>query len=270
MIAVPDEILMAYADGELAPDEVQALEILLLQDADLRTRLEPFVETRIRVSYAFEHMLHEPVPDRLVQAIARGTAKPEAAPAAPSVPLLTRLREALSTAFETALPNGLSPALAAGAASLLVVGAVSGWLVGRSGSGMIAVADGGLVASGTLADALEANPSGVASARDGEGATVLPVLSFRTREHGVCREYRISGAASGSDFAGLACRDAEGQWRLALHVETQKATSGHGPYQTATSANVAAVDALTETLMAGDAFGRDDEAALLANGWKSR
>jgi hypothetical protein len=90
------------------------------------------------------------------------------------------------------------------------------------------------------------------------------VLSFRTEANGVCREYRIKGSR---EFAGLACRTAEGLWRLALHVETPRASNGHGPYQTATAANVPAVDALTERLISGDAFGKDDEAALLENGW---
>jgi hypothetical protein len=95
------------------------------------------------------------------------------------------------------------------------------------------------------------------------------VLSLRTQNNGVCREYRIAGATSGPDFAGLACRTVDGTWRVAIHVETPKqtGTTTSGSYQTATAGNVPAVDALVETLIAGDAFGSDEESKLLKNGW---
>lgn len=268
MMTVPDELLMAYADGELTAEEAKALEQLLAQDPGLRARLEPFVETRIRISYAFEHKLHEPVPDRLIAAIARASAAPVAAP--PSrPPLLDRPRETLSPLFNIRFPAAVSPAMAASAAALLIVGAASGWIAGRATapSGLIAVAGSDLVASGALAHALESGPSGVAVRSDEEGASIVPVLSFRTQTSDICREYRVTSAADGRDFAGLACRTSDGLWRLALHVETPAAPQAHGPYQTATSFKVPAVDALTETLISGDAFGRDEEAELLANGW---
>ena len=50
---VSDETLMAYADGELSPGEVEGLEALLARDATLRMRLAPFVVTREKLSDAF-------------------------------------------------------------------------------------------------------------------------------------------------------------------------------------------------------------------------
>lgn len=272
MMFIPDEMLMAYADGELTLEQTQALEQLLSQDAALRIRLEPFVETRMRISYAFEHKLHEPVPDRLIAAITR--VSPPAVDSARRR-LLPKLRQRLGDAWSdwlaATLPNGVSPAVAASIAALLLTGATTGWLAGRAGapSGLIDFAGSQLMASGSLAHALETSPSGVALAAGARGASITPVLSFHTQANGICREYRIADAgADGLNFAGLACRTNGGQWRLALHVETPRTPAGDGPYQTATSSNVAAVDALTETLISGDAFGRDDEAALLGNGWQ--
>lgn len=272
MVTIPDEMLMAYADGELTEAEHQAMEQLLGQDAGLRNRLEPFLDTRLRLSYAFEHMLHEPVPDRLIATIAAAGVKP--APAATPEPAAprwhARLRDALAEAFAATFPNGVTPLVAASAAVLVLCAGSLGWIGARvfAPSGLIEVTDAGLVAGGSLAHALEALPSGASTAAGSAGGTVTPVLSFRSRGDGFCREYRIAGGASAPDFAGLACRDADGAWRLALHTETPKSQAGHGPYQTATSANVPAIDALTETLIAGDAFGRDDEAALLAGDWQ--
>lgn len=271
MVTIPDEMLMAYADGELNDNERAAMETLLSQDTALRARLEPFVETRMRLSYAFEHMIHEAVPARLIAAIATaGTApKPISQPAA-TTPWHARLSQSVADAFAAAFPNGMSPLVAASAAALVAVAGTAGWIGGRvlGPSAMIEVADGGLVASGSLAAALETLPSGVASTV-ANGATVTPVLSFPSQSDGICREYRIAGKETAPDFAGLACRGADGTWRLALHTETPKSEAGQGPYHTATSSNVPAVDALTGSLISGDAFGRDDEAALLANGWQT-
>lgn len=275
MVSVPDELLMAYADGELTPEEAGAIEHLLNQDPDLRTRLEPFVETRIRISYAFEEKLHEPVPDRLIAAIARAPvagaqSRTQSARATSPPPLYERLREGVMSAWASAFPSGFTSGVAAGSAALAVAGLAIGWIGGRisAPSGLIEVAGPQLIASGSLARALESSPSGIAiDARTG-GASVVPVLSFRTQANNLCREYRVTGAASGRDFAGLACRMEDGTWHVAMHVETPGAPADQGPYQTATSSKVAAVDALTETLIKGDAFGRDEEAVLLSNGWQ--
>ncbi|WP_072390080.1 hypothetical protein [Hyphomicrobium sp. CS1GBMeth3] len=270
MMTVPDELLMAYADGELTADEAKAVEQVLAQDPVLRARLEPFVETRMRLAYVFEHTLHEPVPDRLIAAIARASTVPaESQPRRPS--LYARLREGVGNLAETYLPSGgMTPAFAAGAIALVLTSTAIGWAVGRfsAPSGLIQVAGSELLASGKLARTLETRRSRVAAASDSGDVSIVPVLSFRTQAGGICREYRITGEASGPNFAGLACRTGEGQWRLALHVETPSTPQSSGPYQTATSVKVPAIDALAETIIAGDAFGRDEEAELLANGWQ--
>ncbi len=271
MIAVPDEMLMAYADGELSPEESQALETMLNHDVHLRARLEPFVETRTRLASAFEHTLHEPIPDRLIAAIARAPVQSQSAPT--STPSLAERLRAAIDAIETALfPNGFNPALAASAAALVAIGAGAGWLAGHRAPahpGLIEVArldDGRLVASGALAQVLELKPSG-ATDTGANGETIVPVLSFRNKDEGVCREYRVAGLSSQSDFAGVACRTAEGTWRVALHVETQKQSAGGPSYQTASGASVPAVEAAVDALITGDAFGKEDELKFLKEGW---
>jgi anti-sigma factor RsiW len=270
MSHVSDEVLMAYADGELTPDECYALERLLRHDPVLRARLEPFIQTRMRLATAFEPTLHEPVPLRLIAAIRRS--RPPARASLTALPLEGRLRDVVSKAKALLAPGGssLTPALAASIAALLVAGAMAGWIAGRATAPSSLMASSGpdLVATGALAEALEANPSGTSA--DGAEASVVPVLSFRTADNAVCREYRVKSTAADRDFAGLACRNADGVWRIALHVETGKLgpASPEASYQTATATNVPSIDAMVETMMAGEAFGTDDETRLLKNGWR--
>ena len=274
---VTDEILMAYADGELSPDERDALEALLNRDATLRMRLAPFVVTRREIASTYEPTLDEPVPEHLVAAILRApTPTRDRTPAtSPSESWLSR---ALTAIGSTLFPHGASLATAASVAVLVSAGALGGWLASQPAptqeGGLIATTGSGLTASGALANALESTPSGTASALDANGAAIIPVMSFHQADSdGVCREYRVRNAAAGEpDYAGLACRADDGVWHVAVHVETPKATAvqaeNGNTYQTATGPNAPAVDAVADTLISGDALGRDEEKALLENGWR--
>lgn len=266
MTPIPDEMLMAYADGELTPEESKALEGLLSRDPVLRTRLAPFAETRAQLAAVFGPTLHEPVPDRLVAVIARAASPQRDNRRKPAV--AQRIHDVLEAARLALFPAGFNMAMAASVAALLTVGAATGWLAGRSAQpGMIEAAGPGLVATGALAHALETSPSGSASSPDGSGASIVPVLSFRSAHNGICREYRIAETDAASGFAGLACRAPDGIWRVALHVETAKQPPSGG-YQTATASNVPAVDAFVESMISGDALGKEDETALMKTGWK--
>ena len=275
---VTDEILMAYADGELSPEETNALEALLNTDATLRMRLAPFVVTRREIASTFEPTLDEPVPEHLVAAVLRAPT-PTRGGTANTASDESWLNRTLAAIGSMLFPQGASLATAASVAVLISVGALGGWLASGSApateTGLIATTGSGLTASGALAHALESTPSGTAWVGDENGAAIVPVMSFRqTDSNGVCREYRVRNAAAGeADYAGLACRADDGQWRVAVHVETPKITTaqtetGSGAYQTATGPNAPAVDAVADTLISGDALGPDEEKALLENGWR--
>jgi len=270
MIPVPDEMLMAYADGELTFDEAQALEQVMRQDPLLRTRLEPFVQTRMRLSYAFDRVLHEPVPDRLVAAIAAVTVRQPPAPQSVASRITERIGDAMADFFAAAFPNGFTAPVVASIAGVLVVGSAIGWITGRfiGPSPLVAVKDGGLVASGTLAHALETLPSLSGSATGSDGSRVTPTLSFQSSD-GVCRQYHIATAAQAPDYAGLACRTGDGAWRIALQTETVKVASNAGPYTTQNAETVRAIAELTDKRIVGETFGVPDETAWLANSWQA-
>ena len=63
-----DEIVMAYVDGELGDATRAALELAMTTDPDLAQRVARHRELRRRVQGAFDPVLAEPVPERLLAA----------------------------------------------------------------------------------------------------------------------------------------------------------------------------------------------------------
>jgi len=66
-----DEQLIAYLDGELAEDERAVVALALEEDAELRDRAARLTESAALLRAAFDEVVREPVPDRLIAA-ARG------------------------------------------------------------------------------------------------------------------------------------------------------------------------------------------------------
>lgn len=276
MMAISDEDLMRFADGELAPAAASAIEQRMLHDAELRRRLDVFIVTRAPLAAVFDEVLTEPVPDRLIAAVLRGAPSSRGTPIGfMSMPRqmswTERLRAGLDRAAAALSPAQFSPAFAAGLAAAVLSAGTVGWLAGRASAPlpMITATATGLVASGALANALEATPS--ESAYAGDRATIVPVLSFATEADGVCREYRILRTDAGPDYAGLACRTPQGAWNVALHVGTPKnpPANPNAPHQTAGGQAIAEIDELVATLISGNAFGNEDEAERIKNSWRS-
>jgi hypothetical protein len=264
MKVISDMDLMRYADGDLPASEAAIIAALLPHEPDLRRRLDVFAKTRGPVSAVFDEILEEPVPSHLVACILR--AKPAERPR--DVRIWTPVDAVRNWIGGLLVPAAMSPAFAASIAVAAVLAGSTGWLAGRSSvapSALVEAHASGLVASGALADALEQSPSTQAIASN--GATVTPVMSFRSTSGAVCREYRIAAAGTLADFAGLGCRTEDGVWRIAMHVETPKAQQANGDYQAAGGGE--AIDAFVATIIAGDAFGPVDETALIGKAWQS-
>ena len=73
MADLPDEKLMAYADGALEPAERARIGATLAQSAELRGRLAAFEATGTVLGALFEKPMHEPVPRHLVDLVLNGT-----------------------------------------------------------------------------------------------------------------------------------------------------------------------------------------------------
>jgi hypothetical protein len=84
-VIITEELLMAYADGELdgaehATDRAR-IEAAMRADPEIVRRVEKHRAMRRELGATFDHVLDEPVPDRLIAAIRRGPAKSEGASA---------------------------------------------------------------------------------------------------------------------------------------------------------------------------------------------
>ncbi|HET9106611.1 MAG TPA: zf-HC2 domain-containing protein [Steroidobacteraceae bacterium] len=240
----PDEVLMAYADGELDPGTRAAVEAAMASDPQLARRVDRHRALRGRVRSAFDTVLDEPVPARLLEAV-------RAAPAGPGgdnvVPLPRR-----------PVRRWRRPQWAAIAASL-IVGLVAGRLASlRPGNaGPIATRGGRMLASGVLASALTEQLASSQSAAD----PVRIGVSFRAKSGEYCRTFSLRRPAA---LAGLACRAGE-NWRIGVLVEGPPA--GAGTYRQAASPMPPALIAAVDAEIAGEPLDAPAEAAARARQW---
>lgn len=229
-MAISDETLMAFADGELTGEERAAVEAALAQDEMLRARLAAHQRLGVRLSAAFDGALSEPVPERLVQA----------APRAPAP--VVDLAAARARKWSVREWGAMAASVAAG----LVLGV---GFMGRPAP-LIAAESGGLVARGALAHALETQ-----LASDAAGAVRIG-LSFRDQGGAYCRTFDLTEAQT----SGMACRAGEG-WSVAMtaaNPQSEIRTAGAG----------ADVLAAVEARIAGDVLDAEAEARARDAGWR--
>ncbi len=273
MDAPSDEMLMAYADGELDGDACRRVEEALASRPELRARLGIFLETHRRsLSDLYRRPLHEPIPPALLAAVLSPERPGRAAAARPAGSLAAALRK-LAAPFASPWPMAL-------AASLAVVFALgAGWsLRGLSTSStpdVLAFSRDGLAAGERLSHVLETVPSG-AQAAVGEAAsgwTAKLVFTLASKTGGYCRQYEAAHPDLGG-FQGLACRDAGGAWRMrALASEVpEKGASGAvrpaaGPGGQGKASP--AIESLVDRLIDGDPLSGGEEADLIRKGWRT-
>ena len=225
-----DELLMAYADGELDPLNAKRVEKAIAADPALGKIVEGHRALRSKLGDAFAPVLNQPVPDHLAAMLQSNavafTPKPAPAP---------QPRRWLS---------GLAIA-----ASLVAGIAVGTQWAGRPGP--IAAGKDGLIASGPLAHALDTQLASAA------GDTRM-LASFRDSNGGYCRVF------AGQSFDGIACKGASG-WQL-RQMQSTGAASG-ADYRQAGSGN-AAIMAAAQNMMAGDPLDETAEKQAVSKGWR--
>lgn len=69
IVSLPDELIMAYADGELNGQVATRVRDALRNDEAIRQKHDVYRSTRQVLSKSFSTVLDEPVPDRLKQAV---------------------------------------------------------------------------------------------------------------------------------------------------------------------------------------------------------
>jgi anti-sigma factor RsiW len=260
-VTISDDILMAFADGELDEATRRMVETAERDDPDVRRRLATHRQLRARLQTAFAATLEEPVPERLLAA-----ARKPAAPVAPSVPVapvirLADRRAAKIGAAARRISISAWPALGSLAASILV-GLGLGYAVWHSPDELLKTsADGGVVAGGTLAKALSTQ---LAAERPPDRVATIG-LSFLAKSGAYCRTFSLSSDGAG---AGLACRDGE-RWRIHLLAPAANEGSAGSGYRTAGSNDSPQLRSLIESEIQGEPLTQDGEKAARRAGWRA-
>ena len=241
---IDDQTLMAYADDELDAATRAQVEAALARDPALAARVEEHRALRAELNAAFDPVLDEPVPDRLLAAVK----PPVRGDSAPIDLASVRQRRAAKTAGRRRFPSW-----AAIAASLLI-----GILVGRvslNSGAVLTTRDGEVFAAGELAAALNDR----LSSEDSEGTRIA--FSFRTSDGQYCRAFNRAGTQS---LAGVACHETEG-WKVRAVATVEQSSS---EYRMAGAEIPAAVGAAVEDAMHGEPLTVDAEEAARTNGWR--
>jgi anti-sigma factor RsiW len=209
---VPDDILMALADGELDAAEAAALRARIATDPELAERFASFVETRALLEPT-DRAEREAVPPHLIAGVLRAVAEAGAAPVvAHTAPLAAAKSTAparVSFAARFAVPLAASIAL--------VLGGVAGYAlrpVPEAGTRSAAL-------PAPLLALVQTQPSGTrhsVALEPGASATVTIEATYAMEDGDVCREVSIlGGGAQAVRETRLVCRRA-GEWRTRLVV----------------------------------------------------
>ena len=245
---VTDEMLMAFADGELDDTEMARIAGAIDADPALAARVDAFLQSRALSKAALGPLLAEPVPKALEDAVRRmaetaqrsgsaGEAQPEKR-ADNNVLVMRRPTPAEPVAMRVGWPMALAASLT------LVLAGAGGYLAGMNSPGNTAPGELAVLSDPAVVDALNAAPSGERSAL-ADGGEVRLVSSFRDSGGTLCREFEARPAA-GPAFVSVACRADDRGWQSRLIVALERADGGFAP-----ASSVEAVDAWMESTAAG-------------------
>ena len=273
MAGLNDEILMAYADGQLDPAENARVEDLLANDPALRERLRIFTEAGKGLSLLFEDHLRAPLPPRLKPFASPIKEQPRIVPAMAerlrSAAVLARLQDLLkpeNSAFRFAFASGIA----------LIAGIGLGVSLLRDTTGdtlskFVQISQDRLIARGPLRQLLETSPSGRAmqvTAEDSDKTQLKVKLTFKNKTDDYCREFCLKREAR-EGYGGIACRK-DGQWRIAMQAAMMSQPNSGGIAPAGTSKDHQAVEAAVLAMINGNSLGKDEEAAALGAGWEAR
>jgi anti-sigma-K factor RskA len=241
-----DEVLMAYADGELDIETREQVEDAITKDPEIARRVASHKALRDTLRSNFDPVLDEPVPDRLITAArtsSRGTSYPRVVP----------LRRNSGPAHSW-------PKWAAIAASFVLGALVLQFSSNLHTSGSITERDGQLLAAGALEQALS-------NQLTKNQAPVAPVhigVSFRSKSGNYCRTFQLREATA---LAGLACRE-ENKWRVEILARADASLAGNPEYRPAGSALPSSVILAVNETIAGDPLDANAEADARKRQWR--
>jgi hypothetical protein len=268
---ISDDVLMAYADGELTDDSRIRVDAALACDPNVQRRLAVFTATGKNLANLFDAPMQEPVPARLIHAITSSTDGAGASN-------LTRSSEANVVRFPSRRrpPFIGTPARAMAASLTVLLAAASAfWLLkppsndAQSTFGLATSGSAEKIAGDALASVLETVPSARTAERKiaSEIATIRPTFSFATSASGYCRQYDIFRDKL-DGLTGVACRQPTGAWRIEIHWPSGAHLSSSDAVLPAGREDREPIESVVDGLISGDVLGPDDEVRVMSNGWR--
>ena len=232
---IDDDILMAYADGELDEVTRARVERAVAADPALQARLAQQQRLRATLAAFYGPTAEEEVPERFRAMLDAKVVDFAAARARRARPLWQSF---------------------AALAATLVLGLALGRTLLAPAAGPVGVENGQMIAQGALASALDTQ---LASAQAPDAATRIGT-SFAATDGRLCRTFDSAA------LAGLACRGEAG-WQLIMAAPGS--APAQGGYRQAGSANPLVAEA-AQGLMAGEPFDATAERRARDSGWRHR
>lgn len=238
---IDDTMLSAYLDGELPPQQMNAVRAALDAEPALAERLAALRSVDALVLRHARALDAIPLPDSVLGMLAEDSARTATTHASATVVQGPWQRWSRAGSVGLAL-----------AASLVVA-------LGIVLTQPFAPLPSALPGLPSYAAQLDTTASGLSVAIG--DATLSTRFTFVDREGRHCRQYQVGNANAGSE--NVACRDATG-WML---VASLPAAAQAAPelYQPASSS--AELNALLDAMMTGPALSPDAEATLIESGW---
>jgi len=245
---ITDEVLMAYADGELDAATRNEVERALATNAEWAKQVAGYRALRTQLSNAFGSVLEEPLPERLTAAV-------RAQPPSAAVADLSHAR-ASKAAKQPA--RRWSPANWMSIAASIALGVLLGQQMFGNRNGDWVVADQ------TLARALSKQ---LASAPATDSSVQIGV-TYLSKAGDYCRSFAAAGtaAAGANAIAGLACR-ADNVWQIRMLMPIEP--SADASYRTAASAIPTAILDRVNQEISGEPLDGEQEAAIVKRNWQT-
>ncbi|MCP4319098.1 MAG: anti-sigma factor [Hyphomicrobiales bacterium] len=235
-----DETLMAFADGELAPDEQKSVEQAMETDEALAERVALFLDSRGTSQNALKPLLNEPVPDDLT---ARVTAMQDGGANVTAFPQ----RQSPPTERRWALPLAASIAL--------VAGGLGGYFTGISSTDQQQDLALDLVTQPAIITALNTVTSGEEKDLGSVGRFKV-IASYSDASDTFCREFEVD-RVDRSTIVAVACRP-EQTWEYRFTVVAGQSNSGYAP-----ASSLEALDAYLDAVGASEPMSTEAEDAAL-------
>ncbi|MEJ0034592.1 MAG: anti-sigma factor [Gammaproteobacteria bacterium] len=271
-MSIPEETLMAYADGELGPTQRAEVAAALAADPLLAERVERHRALRRKLNAAFDPTLMETVPDALIATVQTSPATPPGAATerAATVTDLRRVRAARAAEAKgaaTTVRRSDGPRRPwtwfewSAMAASLATGAVIAHLALKSpDASRIGTVGGRLVAQADLSQALTTQLASDQSA----DAPVRIGVTFKSKSGNTCRTFTLNEQTV---LGGLACRQGD-EWHVQALANAPPDTTGQGGYKPAGGGMPAAVLTAVEQQIEGEPLDAAGETAARARGWK--